>query len=160
LELLGRAHVGRLAVVGAGRVVVEGPVGVVGDVKVGVTVAVEVGEAGAAAPALGREAGLLRDVNELAPLGGVPGIDRLIVPERQPAPAGDEDVRPAVAVVVAHGGAVAVEPRTIETDFLRHVLELEAAEVLVELAGVALDRLPLVETAAREENIKQAIAVV
>src|SRR5262249_38271750 len=49
LELLGRADVAGLAVVGAVErvVVLEGPVGVLADVQVGVAVAVEVGPAGA-----------------------------------------------------------------------------------------------------------------
>src|SRR5262249_18714690 len=86
----------------------------------------------------------------------------LVVEEGDAAPTGDEQVRPTIAVVVADGRAVRVEEDAVEADVLGDVLELEASQVLVELAGVPLDFLlvwTVVETAAGEENVKQAIAI-
>src|SRR5262249_57632599 len=94
----------------ASRVVVPGPVGVLADVEVREAVAVEVPPGGAGGPGDSGKAGLLRDVHELAALGGVGRIDGFVVEEGDAAPAGDEEVGPAVAVVVPDGAPVAVQP--------------------------------------------------
>src|SRR5262249_60515733 len=106
-ELLGRADVRGLAVVVALRVVVEVPVDVLADVEVREPVAVQVGERGAGGPGDALvEAGLRGNVLELPAALSVGDI----VEQGDAAPAGDEEVRPAVAVVVADCGPVRVEP--------------------------------------------------
>ena len=91
----------------------------------------------------------------------------IVAEQGDPAVAGDEQVGPAVAVVVGDGGAVRVEPRLaadrVQPGLRRHVLELPAAEVPVEPAGVARDLLlvrPVETAAAGEEDVQQAVAVV
>ena len=164
VELLGRANVGRVAVVGAGRVLGPGPIDVLVDVKVGIAVAVEVGPGGAGRPGDPRQAGLFGHVHELAAPGRVLGVHRLVVEQGDAAPAGDEQVGPAVAVVVGHGRPVRVEPRVVrQADLLGHVPELEMALVVIELARPADDGLVVgagVAAAAGHEQVEPAIPVV
>ncbi len=83
--------------------------------------------------------------------------------QRHPAIASDQQIGPAIAIVVRDHAAVTIEGNAIEADLSRDIAKLPVAEVLVEPAGVSLDLLLLgaVEvTAAGDEQIQQAIAVV
>jgi hypothetical protein len=144
----------------AGGVVGERPVHVLADVQVGVAVAVQVTPGGAGAPeVVALQPDGLGDLDE-APAALAVG---LVVEEGQPAVAGDEQVGPAVAVVVGDGNPVAVEVDAVEAGLRGHVAELPAAQVAVQLAGVALNLLLVraVEIAAAgEEDVEQAVAVV
>ena len=68
-------------------------------------------------------------------------VRRLVVEQGDAAVAGDEQVGPAVAVVVGDGAAVGVEVDLVEADLRGHVAEFPVAEVLVQPAGMALDLL-------------------
>ena len=53
-----------------------------------------------------------------------------------------------------------LEVDLVEPDLRGHVLELEAAEVAVQLARVAEDLLAVVAAAAGQEQVEQPVAVV
>src|SRR5262249_639744 len=142
-ELFGRADVRRLAVVVAGEVVGKGPVNVLAHVEIGKAVAVQVGPRGASRPGNSLvQAGAGADVLEpptALPVGYVPE-------KGAAAPTRDEQVRPTVAVIIGDRRGVAVEPglsagQALQADLGGDVLELPVAEVLVELARMALDLL-------------------
>ena len=136
LELLRRTHVAgdarRLSL--ANRVVGERPIEVVAHVQVGEAVAVEVRPPGAGTPRDVREAEFRADRDEPPPALAV----RLVVEQFHAAVAGDDEVGEPVAVVVGHRDAVRVPPRDVQPDRRGHVLELQPAEVAVQLARVAL----------------------
>ena len=122
-------------------------------------VAIEIGPAGTGTPQGGRQPGFLSHVHEV-PAALAIGF---VVQEGQAAPAGQQDVRPAVVVVVGHGHPVIVEPDLVDAGLGADVLELEVAQVLVQLVGPALDLFfiwTIVVAAAGQENIEQAIAIV
>src|SRR5229473_2035235 len=54
-------------------------------------------------------------------------------------PPSHEQIGPSVVVIVRHRATVRVEPGHLESRFLGYVLELSAAQVLVELAWLTLD---------------------
>jgi len=76
-------------------------------------------------------------------------------------PARDKQIGPTVVVDVRHRRAVGVEPLAAQPGLLGHVLELEIAQVLVELAGWPLiSSCPcVVVAAAAEKDVEQAVAV-
>ena len=81
----------------------------------------------------------------------------------EPAPAGDQQIGPAVAVVVTDRCPVGVEDRLAESGLLGDILELPVPQVLIEAAGIAFNHLlvrPIVVAAAGYEDVEQAIAVV
>ena len=164
LESLGRADIGRAGVAAVGRVIGERPIDVLAGVEVGVSVAVEVGPADGGGP---RHA--LVDARRGGHVGELPAAlpVRFVVEEGQATPPTDEQIGPAVAVVIGHGGAVGVEPRLAtgergQPHLLRDVFELEAALVAVKFGRGAEDFLVVLAaeySAAGEEEIEQAIAV-
>src|SRR5262249_7225849 len=103
-EFLGRADVALLAIVGAvDRMVrLEAPIDVLADVKIGIAITVEVGPGGAGSPQSFRQTGLLGHIDEFAAAFAVVHV----TVKNHAMPAGDEYVRPAVAVVVADRDAV------------------------------------------------------
>ena len=168
VELARRADVGGLAVVLARRVLLPRPIDVLADVQVGEAVAVEIPEGGTRRPIepLG-QAGLGRHVFETSSLLRVGWIDGHVVEQRHAPPPGNEEVGPAVPVVVGDGHRVREEPRLPASEFLQpdsggHVPELAIPEIPVELARSA-DDVPLVlpgeATPPRKEHIVQAVPV-
>ncbi len=132
------------------------PINVMANVEVGIAVAVEVAPAGAGRPQVIGQAGLLRYLDEAPATLAV----RLIVIQDEPAVAGDEKIGPAVAVVVGRGATVRVKDRPIDSRLARHVLKAEGAEVLVQLVRMSANFLSFKETAAGDEEVEQAVAVV
>src|SRR5262249_18576574 len=113
-------------------------IAVAADVEIGVAVAVEVGEASATAPGVAQQLGLFGDINKNA-LGRVLWVG-LVMEQGNAAPAGYEQIGPAIAVKIADGTAMRVEPRPVELEHLIGDLpELPVAQVLVQLAGMAED---------------------
>src|SRR5262249_11039917 len=96
-----------MLIVLARRMVGEGPIDVMAYVKIWETIAVEVSPSGARAPERIGKAGGPRDLLEAA----TPAAVRNVVKQREPAIAGDQQIGPAVVVVIGHGAAVVVEPR-------------------------------------------------
>src|SRR4051794_15673700 len=106
--------------------ILDGPIDILAKIKVGVTIAVKVGESGAGTPEVRAEQpGHLGRLDEAPAPGGLVVLD--VVVQGQPAIARDEQIRPAVTVVIGHGGTVAVEEDRAETDFPGDVLKLPAA---------------------------------
>src|SRR5262249_33895592 len=139
------------------RVVCERPVDVMANVQVRVAVAIQVGTGRAGAPQVVGQARLPSNLDEAPSALAV----RHVLEQGKPAPAGDEQIGPAVTVEVGDSGAVRVEPGEVFEAYLSgHVLKLEAAQVLEELAGVAPDLLAVEVAAAGEENVEQTIAIV
>src|SRR6266849_4344632 len=104
---LGRTNVRRLVgLVVASRMLLERPVDVVADVEIGKAVTIEVRPGSARAPLGIAKASFLGDVDKAAAAFAF----RLILKKRNPAPAGDQQIGPAVVVVIRHGAAVGVEP--------------------------------------------------
>ncbi len=101
----------------------------------------------------------MRDIDELPPPRGIFRIDRIVVEQPQAAPAGQQQVWPAVAVEVADGRPVTVEPVAVDVEPLADILERAVAEIAIELAGPAVDRLALEETAARKEDVEPLVAI-
>src|SRR5262249_12094334 len=135
------------------------------DVEVGPAVPVQVGPGGAGGPGDALvQAGPGADVHEAA---AAPAVGH-IAEQGDAAPAGDEQVGPAVGAVGGDGGGVAVDPRppagqAAQADLLGDVLELPVAQVLVELAGVPTNLLvvrPSEVAAADHEDVQEAVAVV
>src|SRR5262249_25254178 len=134
----------------------------------GPAVAVEVGEGGAGRPGDPPVQPHLRgDVLETPTLFRVVGIDGDVAEQGDLAPAGDQQVRPAVAIDVGHRAAVAVEPgfaagELVEADLPGDVLELALAQVAIQLAGVAHDLFLVLacNPAAGDEDVEQPVAVV
>ena len=109
------------------------------------------------------EFGLVGHVGELASLGGIVVIDRIIAEQCEPTPTGHEQIGIAVVVVIGHSDTVRVEIDLVEADFLGDILELEVAQVLVQLARPAHDGPRIgagIGAAAGKEDIEQAVAVV
>src|SRR5206468_3683754 len=116
---------------------------------------------GGGAPGRIAEAGFARDIGEAA-LRGVLRIGRLIMIENHAAPAGDEQIWPAVVVVIGDGAAVRVKEGLVESDFGGNVLELPVAEVFVKFGGMAANVLFFVAgeiAAAGDEDVNKAVAV-
>src|SRR5262245_50242386 len=137
------------------RVIGEGPIAIMANVEIEQAVAVEVAERGAGAPvlfAVVTEARLGRDILELAVI---------IAEQRHAAIARDEQVGPAVVIVVANRNAVSIELDAVEADFGRDITELPVTFVAVEFARMAEDFLigPEVATACYED-VEQTIPVV
>ena len=157
---LGRTNVRRLVgFVGARRVFLERPVDVMADVQIREPVAVQVGESGARAPEVIIQAGFLGDVDKASPAFAV----RFVMKERDAAPAGDQQVRPAVIVVIRHGAAMGIKPVDVQAHLGGHVFELPVAQVLIELAGMSLDLLfvrAVIVAAARHKNVQEAVLIV
>src|SRR5262249_37480928 len=127
------------------------------NVQVRVAVAIQVGTGRAGAPQVVGQARLPSNLDEAPSALAV----RHVLEQGKPAPAGDEQIGPAVTVEVGDSGAVRVEPGEVFEAYLSgHVLKLEAAQVLEELAGVAPDLLAVEVAAAGEENVEQTIAIV
>ena len=144
-------------IIGMG-IVGERPVHVIGDVKIDMAVAIEIGPAGTGTPQGGIQASLLGHVHEVPPALAV----GFVVQQGQAAPAGQQNVRPAVVVVVGHGYPVIVEPDLVDSGLDADVLELEVAQVLVQLVGVTQDLLVVLATvmaAAGKDNTEQATAI-
>src|SRR5207253_430461 len=122
-------------------------------------VAVEVGPGGAGAPEPFGQTGLFGHIHE-APAALAVG---LIAIEGHAAPTGDEQIRPAIAVVVADGAAVAVKDRLVEADLPGDVAEFAVAKVLVEPVAPALDLHlfgTVVVAAAGHDDIEEAVAII
>ena len=82
--------------------------------------------------------------------------------EGEVMPTCNQEVRPAVVVIVCRGGTMCVKIDLIETHFGGDIFKAEVTEVAIEAAGVALDLVlvwSLVMAAARDEKVEQAIAV-
>src|SRR5262249_54102042 len=106
-----------------------------------------------------QQTGLGRYIDEFS---AAPAV-ALVVEKCQSLPPRDQQIRPAVAVVVGDGDAVRVEIDAVEAGLLGHILELPAAQVLVEFARMAADHLALRPgelAAASEKEIGQAVAIV
>src|SRR5262249_5869917 len=157
-ERLGRADVADdlFRVAGAHRVVSERPVGVLANIKVRVAVAVEIRPGRAGAPQRLRQSRLSSHVDE-TPASLAVG---LVAIEDHAAPAGNQEVRPTIAVIISDGTTVRIEHRLIEPGLLRHVPESPAAQVLIEPVAIPLYFLPVgtVEIAsAGDEDVEQAV---
>src|SRR6266404_5613373 len=87
------------------RIVFPAPVDVLADIEVGKAVAVKIGKGRAGGPETFGQAGLLRGLDKAPPAFAV----RHILIKRHAAPAGHEQVRPAVAIVVRSRRPVAIE---------------------------------------------------
>jgi len=136
------------------------PIEIVNHVDVGIAFAVKVCEACTGTPEIVVELRLFGHFNELS----APCLLILhIVEQGHPAIAGHQQVRPAVLVVIPDRGTVRVKIDLVQTDLGGDILELEVAQVLVELAGVAL-HLVLIRSAevaaAAHEDIEQPVTVI
>src|SRR5262249_4883636 len=126
LEMLGAARIALDAedISLAGRILAEGPVRVMADVEVREAVAVDVGPAGAGAPGVVARPELVGDVRD-APAAVAVGF---IVKQGQASVAGDQQIGPAVAIVVGDGGAVGVPPaHAAEPDLVGDIAKLPVA---------------------------------
>src|SRR5205807_632456 len=106
--------------------------GIVGDIDVGPAVAIQIGDKNAKtfAEILIRvfdvQARLLRDLHEAAAALAV----RLVVKKRQPAPAGHQQIRPTVSVIIRDGTAVGVKAGTVEAGFARDIAKAPVPKIL------------------------------
>src|SRR5262249_23824194 len=127
------------------------------QVEAPVFIVIEKSAAGVPAPfavtGIGGDAGLLRDVGERAVAVGAP--------QRAIAPVGDQQVIPAVIVVISR--AYAVPPTGVrDTGLIGHVSERPVAVVFVETADRRLARRPLRFEArpVDEKNIEPPVVIV
>src|SRR5262249_31495653 len=132
------------------------PIDVTSHVEVEPSVAVQVSPGRAGGPAGHDQAGLRGDVDESSP--------RVVAIQGRALISGDQEVRIAVVVEVAHRRAMAVARRPVEAYLRGDVPEPPAPEVAIEAGGQAGHLEPrgrLAESPpAREEEIGPAIGVV
>ena len=110
----------------AAWVILHGPIDIVTYVKVRITIPVQITPGGACAPQIVGQPGLLRDLHEAAAALAV----RLVVKKRQPAPAGHQQIRPTVSVIIRDGTAVGVKAGTVEAGFARDIAKAPVPKIL------------------------------
>ena len=148
--------------VAALRIIGPGPVDVLADIEIRETVTIQVRPGGARCPQSLGQTGLFRDLGKAAAAFAV----RLIAIQGHPAPARDQQIGPAVAVVIAYRAAVCVKESRragIQADLPGHVAEFAFAQVLVKPAAMALDVVQVltgVIAPARKEDVQQSVAIV
>src|SRR5262249_40570548 len=83
-----------------------------------------------------------------------------VMVQRELVVAGDEQVRPTIAVIIRDRAAVVVEQRAIQADLCSNLAKTPAAQVLVQPVWAATDVLALKKTAPAHKYVQQPVAVV